>query len=166
MHIVTHALAPRGVRSPVVTRPGFPADLPAIDRHVKKLKIEVTHRATTQTFIAKGLTNKPANREMFTKVDEKTGKETEMSVAAYFEEAYKYKLKYPSFPCVIVGQSQQKLPLEVCRIARAQVHRDVKLHCTCDILQSRPFPHTTNAFAFLMSLVSHSVVFHSATTAK
>lgn len=42
-----------------------------------------------------------------------------IDVATYFSEKY-HRLEYPYLPCVEVGASKMKIPIEVCRIARVQ----------------------------------------------
>lgn len=90
-------------------------------RELARLRVEVTHRKSAEIFVVKGLAALPANRDMcvlfqflwrllmamfcslllrFSYVDE-SGVEAEISVAAYFERKYNYKLKYPNLPCLV-----------------------------------------------------------------
>ncbi len=55
----------------------------------------------------------------FKEMNPETKVETEIDVATYFQKKYKMKLKYPGLPCIEVGSTKLKLPIEVCRLARA-----------------------------------------------
>ena len=90
-----------------------------IEAIVRKLKIEVTHRPCAQVFTVESISVKPASAEIINFTDPVTKKERQVDVVAYFKDQYKVKLHNPQLPCLEVGKDKKKLPIEVCRIARA-----------------------------------------------
>lgn len=91
-------------------------------KYIYNLKIEykLPHiQLSKRTYRCHGL-EKNANTYIFT-----NDKGNELNVTTYFKEEKKYKLKYPQFPCLWVGNKNRKpkivLPLELCTIIGGQV---------------------------------------------
>ncbi|XP_065062835.1 protein argonaute-2-like isoform X2 [Rhopilema esculentum] len=90
-------------------------------KEVKGLKVEVTHLGNIKRkYKVTGVTKESANEKTFTM--EKDGANADVTVAAYFEERYKMKLRYPYLPCLQVGNPERGcfLPMEVCNIVSGQ----------------------------------------------
>ncbi|XP_062082598.1 protein argonaute MEL1-like isoform X3 [Humulus lupulus] len=72
----------------------------------------------TGTYKITGISTEPLNKLMFTLDD----KMTQISVAAYFQDKYKIKLRYVSWPALQAGNAAKPiyLPMEVCTIVEGQ----------------------------------------------
>jgi eukaryotic translation initiation factor 2C len=89
---------------------------------VSGLKVEITHCGTMKRkYRVCNVTRRPAQTQSFP-LQLESGQTVECTVAKYFAERYKLKLKYPHLPCLQVGQEQKHtyLPLEVCCIVGGQ----------------------------------------------
>ena len=65
------------------------------------------------------MTRRPAQMQSFP-LQLENGQTVECTVAKYFLDKYKMKLRYPHLPCLQVGQEHKHtyLPLEVCNIGK------------------------------------------------
>ncbi|XP_046622419.1 protein argonaute-2 isoform X4 [Neodiprion virginianus] len=91
-------------------------------KEIKGLKIEITHCGTMRRkYRVCNVTRKPAQMQSFP-LQLENGQTVECTVAKYFLDKYKMKLRYPHLPCLQVGQEHKHtyLPLEVCNIVAGQ----------------------------------------------
>lgn len=91
-------------------------------KEIKGLKIEITHCGTMRRkYRVCNVTRRPAQLQSFP-LQLENGQTVECTVAKYFLDKYKMKLRYPHFPCLQVGQEHKHtyLPLEVCNIVAGQ----------------------------------------------
>ncbi|KAK6618088.1 Protein argonaute-2 [Polyplax serrata] len=91
-------------------------------KEIKGLKIEITHCGTMRRkYRVCNVTRRPAHMQSFP-LQLENGQTVECTVAKYFLDKYKMKLKYPHLPCLQVGQEHKHtyLPLEVCNIVAGQ----------------------------------------------
>ncbi|KZC11542.1 Protein argonaute-2, partial [Dufourea novaeangliae] len=91
-------------------------------KEIKGLKIEITHCGTMRRkYRVCNVTRKPAQMQSFP-LQLENGQTVECTVAKYFLDKYKIKLRYPHLPCLQVGQEHKHtyLPLEVCNIVAGQ----------------------------------------------
>ncbi|GFQ68100.1 protein argonaute-2 [Trichonephila clavata] len=91
-------------------------------KEIKGLKIEITHcGAMRRKYRVCNVTRRPAQLQSFP-LQLENGQTVECTVAKYFLDKYKMKLRYPHFPCLQVGQEHKHtyLPLEVCNIVAGQ----------------------------------------------
>ncbi|CAG5124840.1 unnamed protein product [Candidula unifasciata] len=91
-------------------------------KEIKGLKVEITHCGTMRRkYRVINVTRRPAQTQSFP-LQMQNGQTVECTVARYFMERYKMKLKHPYLPCLQVGQEQKHtfLPLEVCIIVGGQ----------------------------------------------
>lgn len=91
-------------------------------KEIKGLKIEITHCGSMRRkYRVCNVTRRPAVIQSFP-LQLESGQTIECTVARYFSEKYKLKLKHPYFPCLQVGQEHKHtyLPLEVCNIVAGQ----------------------------------------------
>jgi eukaryotic translation initiation factor 2C len=91
-------------------------------KEIKCLKIEITHCGTMRRkYRVCNVTRKPAQMQSFP-LQLENGQTVECTVAKYFLDKYRMKLRYPHLPCLQVGQEHKHtyLPLEVCNIVQGQ----------------------------------------------
>lgn len=91
-------------------------------KEIKGLKIEITHCGTMRRkYRVCNVTRRPAQMQSFP-LQLENGQTVECTVAKYFLDKYKMKLRYPHLPCLQVGQEHKHtyLPLEVCNIVAGQ----------------------------------------------
>ncbi|RLU15589.1 hypothetical protein DMN91_012583 [Ooceraea biroi] len=91
-------------------------------KEIKGLKIEITHCGTMKRkYRVCNVTRKPAQMQSFP-LQLDNGQTVECTVAKYFLDKYKMKLRHPHLPCLQVGQEHKHtyLPLEVCNIVAGQ----------------------------------------------
>ncbi|KAL4712739.1 hypothetical protein ACJJTC_008036 [Scirpophaga incertulas] len=91
-------------------------------KEIKGLKIEITHCGTMKRkYRVCNVTRRPAQMQSFP-LQLDNGQTVECTVAKYFMDKYKMKLRYPHLPCLQVGQEHKHtyLPLEVCNIVPGQ----------------------------------------------
>ncbi|CAG2161723.1 unnamed protein product [Oppiella nova] len=91
-------------------------------KEIKGLKIEITHcGAMRRKYRVCNVTRRPAQLQSFP-LQLENGQTVECTVAKYFLDKYKMKLRYPHLPCLQVGQEHKHtyLPLEVCNIVAGQ----------------------------------------------
>jgi len=91
-------------------------------KEIKSLKIEITHCGTMKRkYRVCNVTRRPAQMQSFP-LQLENGQTVECTVAKYFLDKYKMKLRYPHLPCLQVGQEHKHtyLPLEVCNIVQGQ----------------------------------------------
>ncbi|XP_028178181.1 protein argonaute-2 [Ostrinia furnacalis] len=91
-------------------------------KEIKGLKIEITHCGTMKRkYRVCNVTRRPAQMQSFP-LQLENGQTVECTVAKYFLDKYKMKLRYPHLPCLQVGQEHKHtyLPLEVCNIVPGQ----------------------------------------------
>ncbi|ONM56917.1 Protein argonaute 1 [Zea mays] len=97
-----------------------PMDLVLLNKALKGLRIEVTHRgAARPKYRIASLKNSPS-LQFF-----QSSAGVEKSVADYFRETYQLEMDYDFLPCLQVGNDQRPnyLPMEVCRIVAGQKNR-------------------------------------------
>ena len=91
----------------------------------KNFRVKISSTHCRRSFILRGIELVPCSRSMFPCTDA-DGKETEMSVAAYFADKYPdHPLNRPTlWPCVCVGPAndphKNRIPLELCSIISGQ----------------------------------------------
>ncbi|XP_027205239.1 protein argonaute-1 [Dermatophagoides pteronyssinus] len=91
-------------------------------KEIKGLKIEITHCGTMRRkYRVCNVTRRPAQLQSFP-LQLENGQTIECTVAKYFLDKYKMKLRYPNLPCLQVGQEHKHtyLPIEVCNIVSGQ----------------------------------------------
>ena len=91
-------------------------------KEIKGLKIEITHcGAMRRKYRVCNVTRRPAQMQSFP-LQLENGQTVECTVAKYFLDKYKMKLRFPHLPCLQVGQEHKHtyLPLEVCCIVQGQ----------------------------------------------
>ncbi|OQR70150.1 protein argonaute-2-like [Tropilaelaps mercedesae] len=91
-------------------------------KEIKGLKIEITHCGSMRRkYRVCSVTRRPAQLQSFP-LQLENGQTVECTVAKYFLDKYKMKLRYPHFPCLQVGQEHKHtyLPLEVCNVVAGQ----------------------------------------------
>lgn len=89
----------------------------ALKKELKMLKITVTHRGKQcPKMTVSDISNRGAGQIFF----DMEGKE--VSVAKYFEQKY-HRLRYPDWPCVVVGNKKNMVPLEVIKVIAAQPYK-------------------------------------------
>lgn len=91
-------------------------------KETKGLKIEITHCGSMRRkYRVCNVTRRPAQLQSFP-LQLENGQTVECTVAKYFLDKYKMKLRYPNLPCLQVGQEHKHtyLPLEVCNIVAGQ----------------------------------------------
>nr|AID68365.1 argonaute 1 [Samia ricini] len=91
-------------------------------KEIKGLKIEITHCGSMKRkYRVCNVTRRPAQMQSFP-LQLENGQTVECTVAKYFLDKYKMKLRYPHLPCLQVGQEHKHtyLPLEVCNIVPGQ----------------------------------------------
>jgi eukaryotic translation initiation factor 2C len=93
-----------------------------LTKEIKGLKIEITHCGTMKRkYRVCNVTRRPAQMQSFP-LQLENGQTVECTVAKYFLDKYKMKLRFPHLPCLQVGQEHKHtyLPLEVCNIVQGQ----------------------------------------------
>lgn len=91
-------------------------------KEIKGLKIEITHCGSMRRkYRVCNVTRRPAQMQSFP-LQLENGQTVECTVAKYFLDKYKMKLRFPHLPCLQVGQEHKHtyLPLEVCNIVPGQ----------------------------------------------
>ncbi|PAA47622.1 hypothetical protein BOX15_Mlig010628g3 [Macrostomum lignano] len=91
-------------------------------KEIKGLKIEITHCGQMRRkYRVCNVTRRSASTQSFP-LQMENGQTLECTVAKYFAERYKMKLRYPMLPCLQVGLENKHtyLPLEVCNIVSGQ----------------------------------------------
>ena len=96
-----------------------------LEKSIRGLKVQTIHRVEyPRKFRVVGVT-KTCSAKTFFPIQWKTNEYCEIiSVANYFDIAYKIQLRYPSLPCLKVGNTNKSiyLPFEVCNIVAGQRH--------------------------------------------
>ena len=117
-----------------------------VERAIRNLKVEVTHRpGIKRKFKVMGLHSKSAEEITF---NDESGKQH--SVASYFASKYNVNLRFPKFPCVVVGSQEKQtfLPIEVCVIPDGQRYPrkldDVQTSDMIKIANQKPFKRLEN----------------------
>ncbi|XP_048590350.1 protein argonaute-2 [Nematostella vectensis] len=98
------------------------ADRLRFTREIKGLKVEITHCGPMKRkYRVINVTKQPAQALQFPLTLE-SGQTAQITVARYFQDKHKQRLRYPHLPCLQVGQEQRHtyLPLEVCNIVPGQ----------------------------------------------
>ncbi|XP_055345664.1 protein argonaute-2-like isoform X2 [Paramacrobiotus metropolitanus] len=91
-------------------------------KEIKGLKIEITHCGQMRRkYRVCNVTRRPAQHQTFP-LQLENGQTVECTVAKYFLDKYKIRLRFPHLPCLQVGQEHKHtyLPLEVCNIVAGQ----------------------------------------------
>lgn len=91
-------------------------------KEIKGLKIEITHCGSMRRkYRVCNVTRRPAQMQSFP-LQLENGQTIECTVAKYFLDKYRMKLRFPHLPCLQVGQEHKHtyLPLEVCTIVAGQ----------------------------------------------
>ncbi|KAG0602900.1 hypothetical protein M758_10G049800 [Ceratodon purpureus] len=92
---------------------------------LKGIRIETTHLPVSQSHKIAGFSDKNIQLLKFTKKikdGQGNAREVELSVQQYYWDTYNYKLKYPNFPALDVGNKKKPtyMPIELCRIVAGQ----------------------------------------------
>ncbi|KAI9916305.1 hypothetical protein PsorP6_018162 [Peronosclerospora sorghi] len=90
----------------------------AFSKAIRGVKVNITHRpGVCRSYRVNGLSKESADKTFF-----ETDDGQRVSIAQYFQQTYKIRLRYPNLPCLHVGAPQKKnyLPMEVCRIEAGQ----------------------------------------------
>ncbi|XP_062105193.1 protein argonaute 5-like [Humulus lupulus] len=89
-----------------------------LKKNLRGIKVACSHLQNTRTYKITGVSTEPLNRLMFTLDDQAT----QTSVAAYFQDKYRIKLKYVTWPALQAGNPAKPiyLPMEVCTIVEGQ----------------------------------------------
>jgi len=92
-----------------------------LSKELKGLKIEITHSQIARKYRVCNLTRRSAQMQCFP-LQLENGQTVECTVAKFFQDKYRMRLKYPGLPCLQVGQEHKHtyLPMEVCRIVAGQ----------------------------------------------
>jgi len=90
-------------------------------KEMKGLKIEITHSQIARKYRVCNLTRRSAQMQCFP-LQLENGQTVECTVAKFFMDKYRMRLKFPGLPCLQVGQEHKHtyLPMEVCRIVAGQ----------------------------------------------
>ncbi|XP_037082882.1 protein argonaute-2-like isoform X2 [Pollicipes pollicipes] len=91
-------------------------------KEIRGLKIEITHCGSMRRkYRVCNVTRRPAQMQSFP-LQLENGQTVECTVAKYFLDKYRMKLRFPHLPCLQVGQEHKHtyLPLEVCTIVAGQ----------------------------------------------
>ncbi|KAI9140302.1 Piwi domain-containing protein [Paraphysoderma sedebokerense] len=88
-----------------------------VERMLKMVQIETTHRPERRKYRILTVSTDPASRLQFTQSDG-----TKITVVEYFKTTYGKALFYPNLPCVGVGDVKKGifLPMEICKIVEGQ----------------------------------------------
>ncbi|CAK9179641.1 unnamed protein product [Ilex paraguariensis] len=90
---------------------------------LKGLKVNVTHRNTTQKFIIAGLSSQNTGDLKFP-LEDPEGKHPprEISLIEYFREKYRTEIMYKDVPCLDLGRGDRKnyVPMEFCTLVEGQ----------------------------------------------
>ncbi|CAK9867455.1 unnamed protein product [Sphagnum jensenii] len=90
---------------------------------LKKVKVETIHMRVSRTHTITGFSPRPCKDLTFSKkLRQNPGEVEEVSVADYYWEVYKHRLKYPNAPALDVGSKKKPtyIPLELCKIIEGQ----------------------------------------------
>ncbi|KAG2688103.1 hypothetical protein I3760_09G078400 [Carya illinoinensis] len=94
-----------------------------VDRALKGLKVNVTHRKTKQKFIIRGLTFNNTSRILFD-VEDPEGKIStrRIRIVDYFRDKYDKEILYKDIPCLDLGKGNKKndVPMEFCVLVEGQ----------------------------------------------
>uniref|UniRef100_A0A1I8GV41 Protein argonaute-1 n=1 Tax=Macrostomum lignano TaxID=282301 RepID=A0A1I8GV41_9PLAT len=91
-------------------------------KEIKGLKVEITHCGQMRRkYRVCNVTRRSASAQSFP-LQMENGQTVDCTVAKYFAERYRMRLRYPMLPCLQVGQENKHtyLPLEVCNIVSGQ----------------------------------------------
>lgn len=113
-------------------------DTRSLLRVIRKIQVTPTHRTDRKRAIF-SISPSPADSTMV------NIKGTEQSVAAYFQERYKFTLQYPNLPPVNVSGSkkpgrQNWLPMELCEVAAGQRCPNINDMDTAEIIRQTNKP--------------------------
>ncbi|KAJ3084300.1 hypothetical protein HK102_000701 [Quaeritorhiza haematococci] len=122
---------PEDIRQPFNER-----DRQRIEKALKGIKVYTTHRGNSKRkWKIASVTATSAERTVFP-VKDKEGQEE--NVANYFKVRYNNELKFPHFPCLIVGNPNKNLylPMEVCYVVQGQrILRKLNERQTADMIR-------------------------------
>jgi len=92
-----------------------------LSKELKGLKIEITHAQIARKYRVCNLTRRSAQMQCFP-LQLENGQTVECTVAKFFLDKYRMRLKFPGLPCLQVGQEHKHtyLPMEVCKIVAGQ----------------------------------------------
>ncbi|CAN0854966.1 Protein argonaute 2 [Linum grandiflorum] len=99
----------------------------AVEKELRGLKVNVTHRMTKQKFVVSGLTKDNARRLKFPTEDPsrlEAAAENEILLVEYFRDKYKMDIMYKDIPCLELGKSDRKnyVPMELCVLVEGQIY--------------------------------------------
>ncbi|XP_015751565.1 PREDICTED: protein argonaute-2-like isoform X2 [Acropora digitifera] len=117
-------------------------DKEKLKKAISGVRIETTHMATMKRKYTVWGVAESAERLQFNIEDNESKRTTRTTVAQYFFDAYKLRLRYPHLPCLQVGQKKDRfLPMEVCTIIPCQ-KRHLSEQQTANMIRStaRPAP--------------------------
>ncbi|KAM6550112.1 hypothetical protein CsatB_021788 [Cannabis sativa] len=89
-----------------------------LKKNLRGIKVACSHLQNTRTYKITGVSNEPLNNLMFTLDDQPK----QISVATYFQQKYKIRLKYVTWPALQAGSATKPiyLPMEICTIVEGQ----------------------------------------------
>ncbi|KNC77487.1 hypothetical protein SARC_10050 [Sphaeroforma arctica JP610] len=104
------------------------------DNAIKGLTFKTSHLGYSRSYKAKGL-GKTSEEHTFD-WEKPNGEVVQVSIAEYFFEHHKIRLKYPQLPAITSGTSKHPIltPIEVTRIPEGQIRRKLDSNQTAAIL--------------------------------
>ncbi|PVU88910.1 hypothetical protein BB561_005642 [Smittium simulii] len=94
-----------------------------INRLLKGATLSMNHRGQgNNKFKSKGLSDRGADKINFKIIDPKTNVEKDVTVAAYLQQRYNVRLRFPYLPCIEFGK-ENYLPMELCSLAPGQHYK-------------------------------------------
>ncbi|XP_045608306.1 protein argonaute-2 [Procambarus clarkii] len=103
------------------TKPLRPDKKDALQRALKKMKVQVTHTQFPRTYTVTNVGELGAARQTFP-LDVGEGRTVQCTVEKYFMDTYRKRLRYPQLNCLKVGPIHRNIfiPIECCKIAKGQ----------------------------------------------
>ena len=99
-------------------------------KEIKGLKIEITHCGSMRRkYRVCNVTRRPAQMQSFP-LQLENGQTVECTVAKYFLDKYKMKLRFPHLPCLHLGSPQKQIyiPVELCELKAQALPTNKKLN--------------------------------------
>ncbi|CAN1846199.1 Protein argonaute 2 [Linum perenne] len=109
-----------------------------VEKSLRGLKVNVTHRMTRQKFVVSGLTKDNARRLKFV-TEDPSCKAAEISLVEYFRDKYKMDIMYKDIPCLELGKLDRKnyVPMELCVLVEGQIYPKEQLDRNAAIFLKR-----------------------------
>lgn len=86
-------------------------DIQKIKGEIMSYKVECEHQGFKRIYMITGISDKSSDETVFKGDDGK-----DITVSLYFLNKYNIRLKYPSFPCLLLGAKKISMPIELCKI--------------------------------------------------